>query len=319
MIFWGRMMMDNDNLNGNKLRVLSFLTIFLLTLLACVSIQAADVGKYSRLVLEKYNARKVLIINGDDLGMNEWVNEAIVKGFDSGYLTSTSFMVSFPYANEAMGIIRTRPDMDVGVHLVLGSDEGNYGTRVRPLAPPQAVVSLLDSDGAFFDGIPNPARMKKKDVEAELTAQLDRAFALGVDVTHFDCHRGFYHSYDPNMLSVVFSLARKYRLPIRWVGKPADPMPASKGIAVPDRFFAIDIPGPFEEKKAKLLTIISTMPDGVSELLLHPGAGAPGDSDRLNRQTHLDLLLDKDVQAAIMDNGIKLLGYRALRDAMRGE
>ena len=60
-----------------------------------------------------------LIINADDFGIDENVNEAISKSFNEGILRSASLMANGKSFNHAVGIIKANPSLDVGVHLTL--------------------------------------------------------------------------------------------------------------------------------------------------------------------------------------------------------
>ncbi|HUX88903.1 MAG TPA: ChbG/HpnK family deacetylase, partial [Chloroflexota bacterium] len=62
---------------------------------------------------------KLLIVNGDDIGMCHAANVATVTGLREGILTSASLMVPCPWALEAIQLIS---GLDVGVHLTLTAE-----------------------------------------------------------------------------------------------------------------------------------------------------------------------------------------------------
>src|SRR5690242_5450713 len=58
-----------------------------------------------------------LIVNADDFGMSEAVNEAIIRAHREGVLTSTSLMVTGAAAAEAVRLAKENPRLAVGIHL----------------------------------------------------------------------------------------------------------------------------------------------------------------------------------------------------------
>ena len=67
---------------------------------------------------------KRLIVNGDDFGASSGVNRGILEAHERGILTSTSLMVDGPGAEEAAELARTRPNLGVGLHVVLTRENG---------------------------------------------------------------------------------------------------------------------------------------------------------------------------------------------------
>src|SRR5437870_6760472 len=64
------------------------------------------------------SAAKLLIVNADDLGLSNGVNEGIVKAHTDGIVTSASLMVTAPAAREAAAIARDHPALSIGLHWV---------------------------------------------------------------------------------------------------------------------------------------------------------------------------------------------------------
>jgi predicted glycoside hydrolase/deacetylase ChbG (UPF0249 family) len=61
---------------------------------------------------------KQLIVNGDDFGLSESVNQGIIQSHQQGILTSTSLMVSGDAFENAVALAKTHPNLAVGLHLV---------------------------------------------------------------------------------------------------------------------------------------------------------------------------------------------------------
>ena len=290
--------------------------LFLIFCLCPVAVQAGQELTPQQVLLQELGVTKAVIFNGDDIGRTEWSNEGIVEAFEQGLLTSTSLMTPALFRDQAYDIIASNPQLDVGVHLVLARDDmpGNvYG----PLTPADQVPSLVDDQGHFFTSIAPLGKANKNEVYKELTAQIEHALAHGVDVTHLDCHMGWYHDYNPKTLKPVLALAAKYELPIRWQGSSSDPMLVKKGIVVPDHLDAINGRQPFEDKKQHLIDALNDLKPGITEFVIHPASGGYDEGEQHMRTTDLALMLDPDVRAAIENNGIALIGYRHLRDIQR--
>ena len=85
-----------------------------------------------------------LIINADDFGIHQEVNQAVAIGFDTGILRSTSLLASGPAFPEAVAVARQRPGLGIGIHLCLVGG-------LPPVLSPQEVPSLVDERGLFPD------------------------------------------------------------------------------------------------------------------------------------------------------------------------
>ena len=84
---------------------------------------------------------KKLVVTGDDFGLAEPVNEAIVEAHRRGILTAASLMVGAGAAHDAVRRARGVPSLRVGLHLVV--------VEGRPVLPPEQVPDLVDKDGWF--------------------------------------------------------------------------------------------------------------------------------------------------------------------------
>jgi len=169
---------------------------------------------------------KLLIVHADDLGMAHSVNAATIKAFESGLVNSGSIMVPCPWFSEIAAYARANPQADLGLHLTLTSEWTSF--RWGPLAPKDRVSSLLDKDGYFYLLETEAAsHADPKEVELEITTQIERARAAGVQPTHLDSHMGTLYQ-NKALFEVFLRVARKYKLPVRvarsWFGR-ADFLP----------------------------------------------------------------------------------------------
>ena len=156
---------------------------------------------------------KLLIVHADDLGMAHSVNAATIKAFESGLVTSGSIMVPCPWLSEIAAYARTNPQADLGLHLTLTSEWTSF--RWGPVMSKDRVASLLDKDGYFYLLETEAAsHADPKEVELEITAQIERARALGIQPTHLDSHMGTLYQ-NKALFEVFLRVARSQKLPVR--------------------------------------------------------------------------------------------------------
>jgi len=85
---------------------------------------------------------KKVIVNADDFGLTQGVNEGIVKAYQEGILTSATLMANMPGFDQAVELAGTHPELGVGLHLNI--------LRGHPLSPAQTVGSLLSKGPSFY-------------------------------------------------------------------------------------------------------------------------------------------------------------------------
>ncbi len=130
-----------------------------------------------------------MVIHADDVGMCHGANQAFVELSGFGVITSGSVMVPCPWFPEIARIAAADPTLDVGVHLTLNAEQRGY--RWAPVSRPVASAGLTDDDGYCWPTVAQVRAHAHPDaVEIEWRAQIDRALAAGVDVTHLDAHMG---------------------------------------------------------------------------------------------------------------------------------
>jgi hypothetical protein len=154
------------------------------------------------------NAR-LLVIHADDFGMAHTVNRATIEALDKGWITSASILVPCPWFPEVVRYAKAHPDADLGIHLALNSEWNDF--RWGPVSSKDKVPSLLDGQGYLPLDTPEVQKnAKMPEVETELRAQIDRAQALGIHLTHLDAHMGTAVS-TPELLNVYLGLGQAVR------------------------------------------------------------------------------------------------------------
>lgn len=281
---------------------------------------------------------KQLIVNADDFGLHPLINAGIIKGHQEGFITSTSLMPSAPCWQDAVRLAKENPRLGIGVHLTLVGS-------VPSVLPKEQVSSLLDDDGLFLPDYVAFAKryysgaVKKAELEAELRAQLERALSCGVNITHIDSHQ---HTHVlPGINSLVLKLSNEYniirvRIPKegylftggfqtgvgRLIGRSGLSFCAdmaalradSLGLRHPQHFYGMLAGG---HLNAQLIAnILRQLPEGVSEIMTHPGLDSAALGKAFSWQYHwreeLDAYLDAGNKALLKDLGIEPVSFAAL-------
>src|SRR6195256_5981625 len=155
---------------------------------------------------------RLLIVHADDVGVTHSVNAATIKALDIGLVNSASIMVPCPWFPEIADYAKAHPDLDFGLHLTLTSERVYY--RWGPVASKDKVPSLVDENGYFHHDWNAAPKINPKEVELELRAQIDRAYAMGVRPTHLDSHQYRLYENGKDLMEVILRLAHEYKLPV---------------------------------------------------------------------------------------------------------
>ena len=147
----------------------------------------------------------LLIVNADDFGISEGVNNGIVEAHRRGILTSTTAMANMPAFDHAVQLWRETPELGVGVHLNLTS-----GTS---LLPPSQIPDLVRPDGRFHTlsfmlRQLTLGRLDEGQIEVELRAQVERVISAGIQPTHVDSHHHVHMH--PRLQPIVVEVAQRY-------------------------------------------------------------------------------------------------------------
>lgn len=145
------------------------------------------------------------IVNADDLGMSDAINEAIFDGMATGVVTSATIVAAGPAAAAAVKTARAFPHASFGVHLNLSS--------FRPLAGTPALRPILDADGAFREHAIRqvPWSLGLLDAVAlEWLAQVQWVIDSGIAVSHLDGHHHVHML--PGLFPALKRVQRKFGL-----------------------------------------------------------------------------------------------------------
>lgn len=225
---------------------------------------------------------RLIIVHADDAGVTHSVDRAIEAAFRKGAISSSSILVAAPWFPEIAAFARTHPQDDFGVHLDLTA-EWQY-LRWRGVQPSDQIATLLDPQGFLWRTTAEVARHDDAaQVDRELRAQIERAKAFGVPVTHLDTHMGAVFT-TPAIARVYLKLGHDYHLPVLVRPIHPDDPPALRAlaplIAHDPNVFLSDIvqlaKGPLSTFPQRYADAIrKAKPGTLTQIIIHPGIDSP--------------------------------------------
>lgn len=279
-----------------------------------------------------------MVIHADDVGMCHGANVAFVELSRAGVISSGSVMVPCPWFSEIAAIAVADPTLDVGVHLTLNAEQQGY--RWAPVSRPSPEAGLIDDDGYCWRSVADVRAHADPDaVEVEWRAQIDRAIAAGIDVTHLDAHMGA--ALAPEWCDRYVAVGVEYDVPVLITetlggygprGHLADvgeeqfaPFVAAAraaGMPVFDRVLETDFSRP-RGAPHDYPSMLSAATDELVYCAFHPCRSGPGEIEMIEPDAH-HVRVDEDEffgtdewRRWVHDSPIEVIGMRELRDDWR--
>ena len=266
-------------------------------------------------------------MNADDFGFTRDVNEGIVRAFERGILRSTTLMANGDAFEHAVELAQAHPGLDVGCHLTLV--QGRSAADPRKRLPDSVARMLVSGVGGW--------------AEEECCAQVEKIRAAGIEIGHLDTHKHT-HLFPP-VLEAVLAVAKRYG--IAWVRRPFDvPLTAAaarapwkrkltsrllaglrgrferelraSGLRAADAFAGFQMTGLYRTEQ--LAELIRALPEGVTELMCHPGLcgadlRAAGTRLKESRERELEALTSDLVRRTAEEQRVEITSFRALGDS----
>jgi len=256
---------------------------------------------------------KKLIVNADDLGLTPGVNRGVLRAFQDGIVTSASLLVTGSAFDDAVALARQKPELDVGLHLTLVEEQAILGREVLPTLVDES-GRLPRTSGEFLRRA-LLARISWDEVESEIAAQIARFQNTGLRLSHLDSHQHL-HMFPP-----VFQIVRRLTRGMDnvWIRNPAGPWRKSPDVRMgrwvqrlglnltcvsaqallglrvpqmPDGMYGFEVGGCLT--RSALEQILRKIPDGLYELICHPGED---DADTRRRYGHWDYRWAEELEA----------------------
>ncbi len=277
---------------------------------------------------------RLLIINADDCGINSSRTHGIFEAVEFGAVTSVTVIPNETDSQTAARHARER-DVPAGLHLNL--------TEGFPLSKPEDVSTLIMGNGEFYEPgklrqLLSEGAIDRAHLEREIRAQCEWLLDEYGQPTHLDGHHHIH--IHPFIVQVLLPILDRYA--INFVRIPAeDPLPPfgyviteeevakartitaqanearklfeANHIRSTDHFRGLTLAGNASQKN--LRHILNRLPEGSTELMVHPGSmaayGTPFDLDP-QRQTELHMVLNPEVRALCAEKKIRLGSFRDL-------
>ena len=279
-----------------------------------------------------------LIINADDFGLTSGVNRGILKSHQEGIVTSATLMACGERFAEAAALSKEAPKLSVGCHVVLVDG--------KPMLSPSEVPSLTHASSSprFHESLVTFAclvasgRLERAQIEAEITAQIQKLQAAGIAVSHLDSHkhthmfpvvlkgmlraakacgvRALRNPFEPLVFATLRQWKRHFQLRMmsRFRSRFDDAL-AEAGMTTPDGCLGIAATGGLNMETFQ--SLLKNLPDGTWEFVSHPGYN-DRDLDRVitrlrdSREKELAILTSDTVKDLLKREGIQLISYREL-------
>jgi len=269
-----------------------------------------------------------LIVSGDDLGLHESINRGILEAHEEGIVTSASIVPCGRAFEHACGLVEKRRKLGLGIHLTLVEERPLLGPEVLKTLAPKG--RLPKSYRQLFFGLVK-GRIDLEEIELELDAQIQRVMKAGLAISHFDSHQ--HTHFFPQIRKTLFRLAEhygirglrassrvvpartKFSLLLAPLAKSVQRAARTRGIKTPDTLW---LPSPSGRVTSRdLIAGIPKLPDGVTELVVHPGV----DQKVLEREypawgfkwsQELAAIKATDVRDALSRHNVQLTRYSEL-------
>jgi hopanoid biosynthesis associated protein HpnK len=249
-------------------------------------------------------------------------------------------MVGAPATDDAVARARRLSKLAVGLHLVLV-----YG---RPVLPPERVPDLVDARGQFPTNLARAGVRYffragiRRQLEDEIRAQFERFAATGLSLDHVNaqCHMHVH----PTIFGLILKVGGEFGM--RAIRIPREPLaPAYRaagdrlgarlgyaaitapwlasmrsrarrsGVFCNDFAFGVNDAGAMTE--ARVLRLVESLPDGVTEMFFHPAtasfAGADPGTETYDWTGELTTLTSDRIRRAVQARQIVNGTYGDLR------
>jgi chitin disaccharide deacetylase len=286
-----------------------------------------------------------LIVNADDFGLTTGVNRAISEAHRDGIVSSATLMANGPAFEDAVKTAKDDTSLSVGCHVVLID-----GSPVSPATRLDTMVAIRSAEPEKFYASLSAFAARamlggfdREQLVEEITAQIRKIQAAGIEVTHLDSHK---HAHIfPEILAAMLRAAKICG--VRAIRSPFVPMKAimaqqfagkrilmkrygqvrvlnmfapafrrqleRSGLRAPDGVIGVIETGVLDS--VLLRQALTSLPEGTWELVSHPGyadADLRAAHTRLveSRERERSLLTSPELKEFLQQQDIRVIGYR---------
>lgn len=243
---------------------------------------------------------KYLIINADDFGLSDSVNEGIIRAWEAGGITNTTLMVKREAAKDAILYAKENPSLPLGLHLDLDDLLGQDVKGEERFS--MARIATLLKDDRFL-----------RKLESEINSQIEAFKGSGLELSHLDGHHHLHAI--PKLFPLILDMIVKHGIKTMRFSQKFDllkypPIEWDKG-------FFIEMKALLEKKKIKYTDHfingwqpydLHLLEDGLTELMAHPGTIEDW------RIKELKTLTSPEWKNALKKEGVTLSSFRDLAE-----
>ena len=276
---------------------------------------------------------KLLIVHADDLGFAQAENAATIKSLEEGVVNSSSIIMPGSWVSEIANYAKKNDNaQDLGLHLSITSEWKNF--KWGPVASKDKVPSLINKHGYFFAECPSDASVAE--VEIELRAQIELAYAMGIKPTHLDSHMGCLFWGNLAFFEVYLKLAREYGLPCLVDRSFASLFPNEEAFkkmlkdqevkVVLDQNFTISVEDNADGPAEYYTAILRSLKPGLTQFLIHTAY----DNEEMQaitidhpdwgsawRQQDFDFFMSDACKKIIEEEDIKLVTWKEISKVLK--
>jgi predicted glycoside hydrolase/deacetylase ChbG (UPF0249 family) len=249
-----------------------------------------------------------LIVNADDYGFSQEINEGVCEAHAHGIVTDASLLVRSPHVMQAVRLA-AQVNLPLGLHIDFVSPF--VAINWNELGPDGHLTHEL-YNREFNSRITSLfSTMELLTFQDELRKQIaDFTLLVGYTPSHLDYHYGLH--YLPDMMFIYLQVANQYHLPVRWAVQYAGTNPL---VLAPARF-CDRFRGTEDASVQTFIDLLHDPWEGALEMVCHPGYFTPtGLSDSYNqeREYELKILTDPGLKSALFGMGIQLVDFHWLQ------
>jgi chitin disaccharide deacetylase len=282
---------------------------------------------------------RAVLIHTDDIGMSQASLAAYIDLSDGGMVSAGSVMVPCPWFPATARFCAAHTEqVDMGVHVTLNS-EWETGYRWGPVSTRDPASGLMDASGYMHPTTADTqANARPEAVRAEIAAQVQRALDAGIDVTHIDAHMGT--AFLPGFVESYVQVALSHRVPPFLVRATPEILKAQgfdgeTSAELMGRIQALEAQGlpMFDDVRSATFDTVETHLDqmkrgmaslspGLTYFITHPAKDTPELRAMIpgrwqQREADYEVLMNEEFRRFIEAQGIRIIGWRLLRDLLR--
>lgn len=280
---------------------------------------------------------RIVVIHVDDVGMCHASLQAFADLWEFGTISSGAVMVPCPWFPATAAWARAHPDVDLGVHGTLNAEWDGY--RWGPISSRDPATGLMDAEG-YFHHVETGVweNCGEEAARLEIDAQVERALAAGIDVTHIDTHMGTltHPKFIMGYLQTLHRFSRPGLIPrmdkaqLMSLGMPIEEdaadlfvsliaMLEEQGVPLLDAIDYLPLDEPRDQIELAKQKLAALRP-GITHFLMHPAVDTPElraiAPDWPSRVANYNAFMSREVKDFLHNAGIHVIGYRPIRDLM---